>query len=509
MRIVTTPLAAPLVVPSLRAGGLPAPLREAIRPAHGTAAHAARELLERPDVLVVTTGQQPGLFTGPLYTVFKALSAGVLAHALAERWQRPVVPIFWAAGDDHDYAEAQSTAWLDLTGDVTSAALPDRPGGAPAASMARTPLPEAISALLAQLGESLPASPFRDGTLAWLGRHYRAGHTVGSAFADAMAEFLAPFGVLVFDPTHPAARAAMGPLLLRALAEAPVLDRALAAHAAALQAAGRPTPVPVGDGAALVFLETAAGRERLLPTDAGFTTRRGTTRWDLAAIERMVANGGADWSPNVLLRPVVESALLPTVAYVAGPGELAYLPMTEPLYASLGVHRQQSLPRWSGFLVEPRVDRVLQKFGSSLEELLAPAQALEARVIRDQVPPALPHALQRWRQAIEAEHHAVLGAAVEVDPTLERPAQKVYEHALTELASLERQVERHLRRRHEVELRQIQRARSSLLPMGRPQERVLGAPGWLARHGPGLFKEVAATAAAWYADALAGAPEAS
>lgn len=509
MRIVSTPLAAPVALPPQRAGGFHAPLRDAVLPAAAPAAVAARDALGDPGVLVVTTGQQPGLFTGPLYTVYKALSAAALARELAAQWQRPVVPVFWAAGDDHDYEEARSTAWLDTAGELVVASLPPRNADAAPSSMARTPLPAEVPALLAQLGQGLPTGPFRDAALDWLGRHYRPKTTVGQAFAGAMAEFLGRFGVLVFDPTHAAARRAMGPVLARALAEAPALDRALADQASRLREAGRPTPVPVGDGATLVFLETASGRERLLPSGPRFTTRRGSHQLDQAAILRMVASGEADWSPNVLLRPVVESAILPTVAYVAGPGELAYLPMAEPLYAALGVPRQVPVPRWSGLLVEPRVDRILQKFGSSLEELLAPAQVLEVRMVRDQVPPALPRALHRWRQAMEAEHLTILGAAIEVDPTLERPAQKVYEHALTELSALEARVERHLRRRQRVELQQIGRARGSLQPVGRPQERVLGAPGWLGRYGPGLVDDVAATIGAWYADALAGAHPAS
>lgn len=507
MRIVTTPLAAPLTLPQPRAGGLAPGVREALVPAQGAAAGLDR--LARPDALAVTTGQQPGLFTGPLYTVYKALSAAALAQELERRWGRPVVPVFWTAGDDHDYAEARSTSWIGLEGELVSASLTDRPEGAPLTPMYRLPLGEEVTSLLAALEASLPAGPSRDETLGWLGRHYRPGETVGRAFAGAMADLLGRFGVVVLDPTHRGAKAAMAPVLLRALRDAPELEAALVEHARVLAGAGHPTPVPVGGGTGLVFLEGEAGRDRLLHDDGGFVSRRAGTRWSLADLERLAEREPERLSPNVLLRPVVESAILPTVAYVAGPGELAYLPMARPLYEQLGVPMQRPVPRWSGVLVEPRVDRVLRKFSARLEELLAPGMALEARVIRDQLPGELTEAANRLRASLEAEYAVVRRAVVSVDPTLDRPAEAAMGHALSGLAGLEERALRHLRKRQQTELAQIARARTAVLPAGRPQERVLGMAGWLGRLGPPLLDQIAAAVAAWQAPALAGGPPGS
>lgn len=506
MRIVPTPLPAPLTLPPPRDGGLAVGLLPAFLPATAPAAVAALERLGRPDVVVVTTGQQPGLFTGPLYSIYKALSAAALARQLEARWGRPVVPVFWTAGDDHDFAEARTTHWLDAGGELASAALADRPEDAPLTPMSRLPFGAEVTALLERLASSLPASPFRDETMAWLGRHYHPGATIGAAFAGAMAEFLGRFGILTFDPTHLAAKQAMAPLLLRALERAAPLEAALVEQVGLLAAAGRPTPVPVGGGAGLVFLEGAAGRDRLVADGAGFLSRRAATGWSLADLEKVAAEEPGRLSPNVLLRPVVESALLPTVAYIAGPGELAYLPMCEPLYWQLEVPPQRPMPRWSGLLVEDRVDRVLRKFGAGLPELLQPGQALEARVIRDQLPSSLPEAAARLRGAIDSEYDVILQAALEVDPTLERPVGSTRRHAHTELAELEKRVQGHLRKRQATELAQIARARLAVQPGGKPQERVLGAPGWLARFGPALFDDLFAGIELWYHEGLAGGP---
>jgi uncharacterized protein YllA (UPF0747 family) len=258
-----------------------------------------------------------------------------------------------------------------------------------------------------------------------------------------------------------------------------------------------------------VFLEEAASRDRLVLDGGGFVTRRSGARSSLAELQAIAARSPERLSPNVLLRPVVEGALLPTVAYVAGPGELAYFAQCEPLFQRLEVPAQMPVPRWSGILVEPRVDRVLQKFGADLAELLEPGTSLEARVVRYHVPSGLVDAGDRLRRAIDAEYARIVAAAVEIDPTLERPAGAARHNALTGLNDLEKKVQSHLRKREATELAQIARARTAVLPGGKPQERVLTAAGWLARHGTELLTDVREEATQWYADALAARAVAS
>ena len=508
MRIVPTPLtqSVPLPEPS-RAGGVAENLLSALIDAPGI--EPVRQRLKDPATLVVTTGQQPALFTGPMYTMHKALSAAALAAELQQRWERPVVPVFWSAGDDHDYAEARWASWLELSGDLVTVSLPDRPADAPLTPMSRLMLPHEVAGLLDQLEQSLPPGPNRDATLDWLRRHFAPGQYLGAANAGALAELLAPLGIGCFDSTHAAAKRAMAPVLVEALEQAQDLDRLLAQQATALAKEGRTVTVPVGEGATLVFLEDGDSRDRLVLDGGSFVTRRSGARASLAELRALAASSPERLSPNVLLRPVVESALLPTVAYVAGPGELAYFAQCTPLFQRLAVPAQTPVPRWSGILVEPRVDRVLEKFEADLPELLEPGNALEARVIRSQVPSALVEAADRLRRAIDAEYARIIAGAVDIDPTLERPAGAARNNALTGLNDLEKKVQSHLRKREATELNQIARARTAVLPGGKPQERVLTAPGWLARYGFELLSNLRDHAARWYSDALAARAVAS
>jgi bacillithiol biosynthesis cysteine-adding enzyme BshC len=503
LRFVATPLEHPLELPEPRAGARPESI-DALAPAFLPTVTRDAQLarLRSPGALAVTTGQQPGLFTGPLYTIHKALSAAALAALLEERWRRPVVPVFWLAGDDHDFAEASSASWIAADGSVATASLPPRPSEAPLTPMYQTPLGEGVRSALDQLAAGLPASEFRDETLAWLERHYRPDATVAGSYGGAMAELLGPFGILAFDSTHPAAKRAAAPLLVQALREAREIDADLDRWAEAQGVTARTSGITVGDGAALVMVEASLGRDRLVQDGDHFVTRRSREHFDLPAIERIAAEEPTRLSPNVLLRPAVESALLPTVAYLGGPGELRYLALTPPIYERLGITRQRPLPRWSGVIVEPRVDRVLEKFGVTLADLFAPPGTLEARLVRSQLPAEAVAALERLRRALDEEYAAIEQAATAIDPTLARPTQSARQQALGGTQDIEKKLVQHLKRRQETELGQLARARTALVPGGKPQERVLTVAPFLARFGPGLLQELVEAFGAWYHAAL-------
>lgn len=503
LRIVPTPLAPAIEPPTPREGQFDPALGDAL--IHSSARDAALARLREPGACVVTTGQQPGLFTGPLYTIYKAVSTAALARVLERQWQRPVVPVFWVAGDDHDFTEASQVSWISGEGTLVTTGLPPRPPEAPLTPMYREPLGAEVDRVLESLAEGLAASEFRDETLSWLRRHYQPNATVAGSFGGALADLVAPLGVAVLDSTHPTVKRAAARHLVRALGLARELDRDLEQRSEELRLAGVDPGVPVGDGATLVMLEGTQGRDRLVRDEGGFMTRRGRERFDLAALQNIAVTEPQRLSPNVLLRPVIESALLPTVAYLAGPGELNYLALTAPVYERMRIPRQLALPRWSGILVEPRVERVLQKFGIALEDLLAPAGALEARLVRSQLPDDAVHAINQLRAAIETGYEALGHSATEIDPTLARPVQGAKNQGLSGVHDIERKLLQHLKRRQEIELGQIAKARAIVLPDNKPQERVLNVAPFLARYGPTLLIELSEAIEGWYASALEGA----
>ena len=503
-RLVSTPIEAPMAWPAPREGGLDPALLDAFVCAEGRGASLDR--LRDPRALVVTTGQQPGLLTGPLYTIHKALSAAALARLCEARWGRPVVPVFWAAGGDHDFAEGNHASWTTADGQTITVTLRERAADAPLTPLYREPVGPEIGPVLDRLAADLEPGPGREEVLALFRRWYRPEATLADACAHTLAEVLAPFGIVVFDATHLAAKRAQMPLLQRALEQAAALERVLVDRHAGLAREGLDPGVTVGDGATLVMYEGQQGRDRLALRGPGFQTRRSREQLALAEVERLAATDPGRFSPNVLLRPVVESAILPTVAYLGGPGELRYWALAEALYEPLGVARQRSLPRWSGLIVDARTDRVLEKFGASLADLLAPGQQLETRVVRDQLPGAATEALAGLRAAIERDYATLIRAAVAIDPTIERTLERHQRRALQGAEDAEKRLVKHLKRRQATETSQIARARELVQPLGKPQERVLTLAPLLARHGAVLLEALAAHITSWYASALEAAP---
>jgi bacillithiol biosynthesis cysteine-adding enzyme BshC len=461
--------------------------------------------LRRPDVLVVTTGQQPGLLTGPLYTIHKALSAVAIARACEARWNRPVVPVFWAAGGDHDFAEGNHATWNTADGPTVTMTLRERAPDAPLTPLYREPVGPEIDAVLQRLAGDIGALPYGEKTIALFRRWYRPETNLAAACAGVIAELLAPFGVVVFDATAAATKRAQLPLLLKALAQSETLDQALVTRHRELSGAGSDPGVAVGDGATLVMIEGRQGRDRLATRSPGFVTRRSHEQFSLAEIERIASSDPGRFSPNVLLRPAVESFMLPTVAYAAGPGELRYLALAEALYAPLGIDRQLPLPRWSGLLLDARVDRVLAKFDASLGELLLPGHQLENRVIRANLPPEAAAALADLHQLVGPAFDTLTATAGAIDPTIERSIQGIGMRARQQIEKAERKLVNHLRKRQSIEARQIERARALVQPLDQPQERVITLAPWLARYGPSLLTELAAEIQQWYDRALVAA----
>ncbi len=488
-------------------GGAPAPipplfpttaawqrtLDAAIAPCAEREALLAR--LHAPGAMVVTTGQQPGLFTGPIYTIHKALAAAALARRLETVWQRPVVALFWLAGDDHDHREASSAAWLDGEGRLDGWSLPARANEAVQHPMSRELLPVRIAEGLATLARTLPPGPNRDATMAWLERHYVDGATIHGAYAGALAEVLGPYGVACLDATHAAVKVAQRPVLAQALHEATALDGMLAA----LPDAG--TGIRAGDGATLVFLETAAGRERLLVDGSGFRARRSGDRFTMAELDGMLESSPGAFSANVLLRPVVERRILPTVAYVAGPGEYRYLTrQAAALYPAFGATPQTPVPRWGGTLVEPWVQRLLERLGVTAKAVLADDGTLARAILRRDLPAAVTTQVAALRAAITLAERVLGEEGHALDPVLDRAVAGRGRRLTAVVDDLERLFERHLRKRDDIAHAQLRRVLDALRPGGAPQERHLTAATFLARYGQQWLERIVAATDAWAAE---------
>ncbi|MEK7668383.1 MAG: bacillithiol biosynthesis cysteine-adding enzyme BshC [Gemmatimonadota bacterium] len=434
--------------------------------------------------LAVTTGQQAGLFTGPLYTVLKALTASAMAQRLQSTWARPIVPVFWVAGDDHDFAEIAGCHVIAQDGTDEAIVLRERAPDARMLPAFREPLEPGIAAAFSRLEALLPPSEFRSGVVDWLRRAYAPGRSMAEAHAEALSELLADHGVVVLRGWHGALKRAAADVLLGALGRAEALDAALAEEAAALGRAGQEVPVEVGHGLSLVMLEGAAGRDRLRTEAPGrFVTRRSAEAFTGPDLERILREEPERLSANVLLRPVVEASVVPTVVYVGGPGELAYLAQTRPLFGAFGVPRPAAAPRLSGMLIDGRADKTLERLGLEPGDLARPEHELAADVLRDALPAPAAEALSALRRALEEGFGALGREAAGIDKTLERSVESARNQALGASQEIEKKLLAALKRTSDTAFQQLVRARAALFPRGEPQERVHTIASFTARYG--------------------------
>lgn len=495
VEIQTTPIAGAAWTPASDRGITIAPaLRDAF-----TVQKRGAEQLERlfaEGALCVTSGQQPGLFTGPLFTLYKALSAVTLARESEAALGRPVVPVFWVAGDDHDFAEANHLAVLTSGNAVERLALAPRDADAPSTPLYQETLGARVETLLAELSEHTPDTAFRGEVMAWLARHYRSDNDMATAFGESLADLLGDAGLVVFFPTHSAAKAAAAPWIIKALERAGDLDAALQARAAELEQEA-PVQVSIQPGDTLVMLDGEQGRDRLIIDGAGFRTRRSGEALTLDQLRDIAARAPERLSANVLLRPVVEAALLPTVGYVGGPGELAYFPQTTPVYAILGVPPQGIVPRWSARIIEARTRKTLDRYELEEDDLGSADGQLESRLVGDALPDRAAEALQRMRDVLAEEFPPLVEVSKQIDATLEKPVKKARAQIDGTIDHAERRIIARLKDHNETLLRQISAARNATFPEHKPQERVFNIVQYLVKYGPELLRDLERECSTW------------
>ena len=453
------------------------------------AAIDAAARLDDPRSVAVVTGQQAGLFGGPLYTLLKAVSTIRLARRAERVFGVPGVAVFWIDAEDHDLDEIRTCGLLDAEQAFTTVALAtDAPAGTPAAAVR---LDREIEPVLDALAAALPETGFTAEVLGDLRRAYADGRGLVAAFATWLEHLLGGHGLVVFDAADPAAKPLAADLFAREIASAGTSTSLARSAGDRLRDAGFHAQVdPPANGVAL-FLQD--GDRRALRID-GERLRAGDDARDRAVwLDRLRADA-ARFSPNVLLRPIVQDRLFPTVCYVAGPNELAYLAQLKPVYAHFGVPMPLVAPRLSATLVDSSVMKFLRRTEIALAALQPQDESALNRLLGAQLPAAVEQALDGAGDAVRDRMAAVAAAVAEVDPTLAGAAESTRGRMDRDLGNLRNKVVQAAKRRHQTLRRQFTRAQSQIFPHGSPQERAIGGVCFLNRYGRTLVDRLLADA---------------
>ena len=440
------------------------------------------ERLEKGAVAVVS-GQQVGLFSGPAYSVYKALTAVQIAEELT-RSGIPAVPVFWMATEDHDLEEVRHSTWFDQ-GKQIRFELPVAPeAGAPVGQIRLgppiEPLVHEAAELLVNQGSDLLAG--------FLKESYRPEETYGSAFGKLFARLFAQQGLILMDPLDPGLHRLAAPLYQHALAERDGLNAKLLQRGKDLDRAGFDAQVKVTSLSTLLFFLDQGARQVITAGNGKY--QAGERAWARDELAHMTHSDPEKFSPNVLFRPVVQDYLLPTAANIGGPAEISYTAQSEVVYRHLLGRMPVMLPRAGFTLVDAKAKKLLRRYGLAVEDVWSGSQDLRHKMEERSVPKSMAKDFDRDQKQI-AKMLAQLGRRIEkLDPTLKGTVERSRKRIEFHLEKLRRKAGRAQDQKTQLISAHEQHLESLLYPHKALQSRELCLLPFLARWGTGALSEL-------------------
>jgi len=445
--------------------------RHAPQPARDAAARLAD-----PGTVAIVTGQQAGLFGGPLFTLYKALTTAKLAAHISREHEVVAIPVFWVESEDHDWNEVASVSILDPDLQRRTISLPT-PAGAGHISIGRITLGDEITAAIGELAATLQQTEFTAELLDHLKNAYAPGNTMSDAFARLLDRLLGDLGVVVFECSDRAAKQLVSGIFAHELRH-PGQTWAFAEEAGhRLTSGGYHTQVEASSHSGVALFRVDGTRSSIAASDA-------------AALADAARTHPETFSPNVLLRPIVQDALFPTVCYVSGPNELAYIAQLRKVYEHFGVPMPLALPRASATVLDSAASRFLEKHDLPFEALQARDESALNRLLAASLPESVDRAMKDADNTIQEKMAAIIATVPAIDATLEGAARSTLGKLQHDLAAFGGKVISAAKKRDETLRRQFSRARAQAFPDGIPQERALGSVVLLNRYGPALVQSL-------------------
>lgn len=435
----------------------------------------------REGAFAVVTGQQVGLFGGPLMSLFKIATALALAKQV-EQAGIECVPVFWLATEDHDLDEVNQA--LFLTHEFQLAPFKANADGTAGAPVAHIRFAEGTSELVAQatklLGESLASDYLRES--------YAEGETFSNAFAKLYARIFADHGLILLDPADAELHRIATPLFVSAVQHSAELDHAVLERNRELSGAGYHEQVKVTRESTPLFTLVEGARVPVHRANGGYTIK--TERLSGEELEKRIEASPENFNANVLLRPVLQDYWLPTLAYIGGPAEIAYFAQAAVLYEKLLGRITPILPRMSATLIEPRIERLLLKYEVQLPELFHGECQLRDCLATRSLPAELKDEFELARRAVQVNLQRISTSLRKLDPTLVEAAERAASKVRYQVDRLEKRAAQAELRRSEILARHAAQIENALYPNKSLQEREIAAVYFYANHGPELINRL-------------------
>ncbi len=443
------------------------------------------EKIRNKDTLTVVTGQQLTIYGGPLFTVYKIMSAIVQARKLEKMYNRTVIPVFWLADEDHDYEEASRLGILDRDDwHLLSFQLPENNHQL----VGRIVLDEDFKSFREEIKKYLFDTDFTGELTNLLDTCYRPGSSFREAFGKLILKLFAKHGLVLAGSDDPSIKKYCSSVLHRAVNKKKEAFVAINDANRRLSDNGYHQQVQNGESN-LFWIDDSGSRIKLETGKNGEWIAGNRKKWSEKEFLNEIDNSPEKFSPNVFLRPLIQDTLLPVVMYVAGPGELSYYAQMKDFYQVFGMKMPMIQPRFSATLLESNIDRIMEKLPFSIGEYDQRIEDLESEFIDKTNNPDVDVIFNDWKKKIDKITEKKKTEIDDIDPTLKGSAGKVTALYFTELDKLKGKVFRSVKQQEEINLKRIRKIKANLFPGGGLQERQVAFIYFMNKYGIDIWDQ--------------------
>lgn len=439
--------------------------------------------LRLPETLAVVTGQQAGVLTGPVFTVYKAMSAVYLAKKLSQQLARPVVPIFWVASEDHDYREINHLFIINRDAQLEKISFSPVPDGR--RSVGTLPVRPWGQGLLAQLREIAPQGPYKEKIIEDLQQLTDEAPDIAHWFASIMAMLFREYGLVMLDPMLPLLRSLGREAMVTAVKENTHLNRSLTEQSEMLIRMGIRPAIQKDFAHSHLFVYHQGNRLPMYRKENGFCA--GKVYLSQAEVLERIRLAPQTFSPDVVLRPVMQDFILPTLAYVAGPGEIEYLAQLKGVFRVFGMELPVIIPRLSMTIFGPEQVDLVERYRGSVPQVLEDVDGWLEKVLRDKDELQLRSLFAQTRQAI-TETYGQLWQTLEIlDKNMKKLWNENLGRIMFQVDYLQKKAWQRHCQKHKLLIREFEQFRTYVRPLGRRQEMVYNVFPFLFTRGYGFI----------------------
>lgn len=443
------------------------------------------EKLKDPNSRVVVTGQQVTLYGGPLYTVYKTITAIIYARRLENVTGTPVIPVFWLADEDHDIDEV-STIHLPDSESVNSVSYDHKDYNyAPPASTIT--LGDELEEVQDLLKNSIDETDFTGELLYQIEECYRADRTFGEAFGDLLMKYFGKHGLILAGSLDPEIKSHTKHLIKKAVESHEELSNALDDTTYSLKEDGYHDQVQI-QPSNLFYLNKEGQRIKIQFVDDKWSIP--AKKWSTGELLKEIDEQPENFSPNVFLRPILQDYLLPVTGYVGGPGEIAYYAQMKTFYEVFGFKMPAIIPRFSITIFESAIDRIIEKLPFDWPQYMDRIEDLEKEFVDKSESADIEKIFAIWKSHIDELSHAKRKKIGKIDPTLKGSVGKAKANYFSELDKLKGKVYRSVKDQEKIQIDRIKRIKNNLFPNGNLQEREIAFIFFLNKYGPDFYDRI-------------------